>query len=309
MQDLHGIAHRALGPPIPRLRRLALRSEPRTDGARQGLEQRDCRAIERLAFGALERDRADDLLALDQRHAAQRANALAAREVRVRGDDAWRRVRRRRIGDRRTLVDSLVHRGGDIGIGAAGWRESIAGTNYLGSDNPLEGIEAHSDDVVVTTGSQQALDLVTRVFVNPGDVVVAEAPSYVGALGVFRAYQADVVHVPLDEHGLIPAALEETLAGLAREGRLPDAVMACVGGGSNALGAFTRFIDEPAVALYGVEAAAREARYAVYRAQAVDNVVLAHHQDDQAETVLMRLVRGAGPGAGRQTWRPLERGR
>ncbi|MGW6129039.1 aminotransferase-like domain-containing protein [Cellulomonas sp. NPDC055163] len=83
----------------------------------------------------------------------------------------------------------------------------------------LEGIHAHPDDVVVTTGSQQALDLVTRLFVNPGDVVVAEAPSYVGALGVFRAYQADVVHVPLDGHGLVPAALEETLSRLAAEGR------------------------------------------------------------------------------------------
>ena len=83
----------------------------------------------------------------------------------------------------------------------------------------LEGIVAHPDDVVVTTGSQQALDLVTRLFVNPGDVIVAEAPSYVGALGVFRAYQADVVHVPLDQDGLIPEALEDALAGLARSGR------------------------------------------------------------------------------------------
>ncbi|QTE29501.1 aminotransferase-like domain-containing protein [Pengzhenrongella sicca] len=83
----------------------------------------------------------------------------------------------------------------------------------------LEGIDAHPDDVVVTTGSQQALDLVTRIFVNPGDVVVAEAPTYVGALGVFRAAQADVVHVPLDADGLIPAALEETLTALARAGR------------------------------------------------------------------------------------------
>lgn len=83
----------------------------------------------------------------------------------------------------------------------------------------MEGIEAHPDDVVVTTGSQQALDLVVRLFVNPGDVVVAEAPSYVGALGVFRAYQAEVAHVPLDEHGLVPEALEETLARLAAEGR------------------------------------------------------------------------------------------
>ncbi|UCN14762.1 PLP-dependent aminotransferase family protein [Cellulomonas iranensis] len=83
----------------------------------------------------------------------------------------------------------------------------------------LQAIEAHPDDVVVTTGSQQALDLVTRVFVDPGDVVVAEAPSYVGALGVFRAYQADVVHVPIDEHGLVPGALDETLTALAAAGR------------------------------------------------------------------------------------------
>ena len=83
----------------------------------------------------------------------------------------------------------------------------------------IEGIHAHPDDVVVTTGSQQALDLVTRLFINPGDVVVAEAPSYVGALGVFHSYQADVVHVPLDENGLIPEALDETLTRLATEGR------------------------------------------------------------------------------------------
>jgi len=83
----------------------------------------------------------------------------------------------------------------------------------------LEHIHAHPDDVVVTTGSQQALDLVTRLFVNPGDVVVAEAPSYVGALGVFRSYQADVVHVPLDDDGIVPEALDETLTRLAAEGR------------------------------------------------------------------------------------------
>ncbi|HWK92884.1 MAG TPA: PLP-dependent aminotransferase family protein [Luteimicrobium sp.] len=83
----------------------------------------------------------------------------------------------------------------------------------------LEGVSAHPDDVVVTTGSQQALDLVTRIFVNPGDVVVAEAPSYVGALGVFRSYQAEVVHSPIDEHGLMPEVLEETLTRLEAAGK------------------------------------------------------------------------------------------
>lgn len=75
----------------------------------------------------------------------------------------------------------------------------------------LEGIEASPDDVVVTVGSQQALDLVTRIFVDPGDVIVAEAPSYVGALGTFAAYEAEVVHVAMDDDGLVPEALEETL--------------------------------------------------------------------------------------------------
>ncbi len=80
-------------------------------------------------------------------------------------------------------------------------------------------VHAHPDDVVITTGSQQALDLVTQIFVDPGDVVVAEAPSYVGALGVFRAYQADVVHVVMDDDGLVPDELERTLRELAAAGR------------------------------------------------------------------------------------------
>ncbi|MCI5826542.1 MAG: PLP-dependent aminotransferase family protein [Arcanobacterium sp.] len=82
-----------------------------------------------------------------------------------------------------------------------------------------EGIHAYPDDITVTTGSQAALDIMTEVFINPGDVIVAEAPSYVGALGVFRAYQANVVHVPLDADGLIPEALEETLAKLKKQGK------------------------------------------------------------------------------------------
>ncbi len=83
----------------------------------------------------------------------------------------------------------------------------------------LEGIHAHPDDVVVTTGSQQALDLVTKIFIDPGDVVVAEAPSYVGALGVFRAHEADVVHVAMDEDGLVPEELESTLTEVVTSGR------------------------------------------------------------------------------------------
>ena len=80
-------------------------------------------------------------------------------------------------------------------------------------------IGADPDDVVITTGSQQALDLMAELFLNAGDVVLAESPSYVGALGCFRARQADVVHVDLDEDGLIPEALEETIRRLKSAGR------------------------------------------------------------------------------------------
>jgi DNA-binding transcriptional MocR family regulator len=83
----------------------------------------------------------------------------------------------------------------------------------------LEGINAHPDDVVVTVGSQMALDMVTRIFCDPGDVVLAEGPSYVGALGSFSAYQARVVHVAMDADGLVPQALREALAAVERAGQ------------------------------------------------------------------------------------------
>jgi DNA-binding transcriptional MocR family regulator len=83
----------------------------------------------------------------------------------------------------------------------------------------LEGISASADDVVVTTGSQHALELFSKLFLDPGDVVLAEGPSYVTAMVVFRSFQAEVDHVPMDEHGLIPEALREHIQRLKAAGR------------------------------------------------------------------------------------------
>jgi len=83
----------------------------------------------------------------------------------------------------------------------------------------LEGINGHPDDVVVTVGSQMGLDMVTRIFCDPGDVVIAEGPSYVGALGSFTAYQAQVVHVAMDADGLVPSLLHEALEASKRAGQ------------------------------------------------------------------------------------------
>jgi 2-aminoadipate transaminase len=101
-----------------------------------------------------------------------------------------------------------------IGQGTVDLRERICEVMAL------SGIHGASpDDVVVTVGGQQALDLLARLFLDPGDVVLAEGPTYVGALGVFQAAQAQVQHVTMDDEGLIPAALEEAIAAVERSGR------------------------------------------------------------------------------------------
>jgi DNA-binding transcriptional MocR family regulator len=83
----------------------------------------------------------------------------------------------------------------------------------------LEGIRASVDDIVVTTGSQHALELVTKLFINPGDVVLAEAPSYLTAITVFKSFQAEVSHVAMDEFGLIPEALREAITRVKAAGK------------------------------------------------------------------------------------------
>ncbi|MEV0714683.1 PLP-dependent aminotransferase family protein [Asanoa sp. NPDC050611] len=104
-----------------------------------------------------------------------------------------------------------------IGQGTLELRERICEVMALSGIDAAAG--ASPDDVVVTVGGQQALDLVSRLFLDPGDVVLAEGPTYVGALGAFQSAQAQVVHVAMDDDGLIPAALEAAIADVARSGR------------------------------------------------------------------------------------------
>nr|WP_250648925.1 MULTISPECIES: PLP-dependent aminotransferase family protein [unclassified Actinomyces] len=83
----------------------------------------------------------------------------------------------------------------------------------------LEGIDADPEDVIITTGSQQAVDIITELFIDPGDVILAEAPTYVGSLSIFATYQADIQQVTIDADGVVPEALEEKIVQLEREGR------------------------------------------------------------------------------------------
>jgi 2-aminoadipate transaminase len=77
------------------------------------------------------------------------------------------------------------------------------------------------EDVLVTTGGQQVIDLVCKTLVDPGDVIIAEAPTYPGAVPTFMSYQADVVQIAMDDDGMRIDELETTLDRLDTEGRRP----------------------------------------------------------------------------------------
>ena len=75
------------------------------------------------------------------------------------------------------------------------------------------GIEATVDNILITSGSQQALDLIGKLLINPGDLILTERPTYLGALQAWNAYQAEYTTVPIDDDGLQTALLEEALQG------------------------------------------------------------------------------------------------
>ncbi len=109
---------------------------------------------------------------------------------------------------------SLQYGGGQ---GVAGLRDRL--TELM----RIEGVEADADDVVITTGAQQALDLVGKIFVNPGDLIAVEAPTYVGALTAFSAYEPRYLQIDLDDDGMIVDQLEEALL----RGERPKFVYTC----------------------------------------------------------------------------------
>src|SRR5882757_14133 len=87
-----------------------------------------------------------------------------------------------------------------------------------------EGMLPDPDDVIVTTGGQQAIDLICKTLVDPGDVVICEAPTYPGAVPVFCSYQAETIQIDCDENGMRIEELEAVLGRLDREGKRPKFV-------------------------------------------------------------------------------------
>ncbi len=87
--------------------------------------------------------------------------------------------------------------------------------NWLAKDNKKAGL----DNIMITSGSQQGLDLVSKVLLDPGDIVIVELPSYLAALNAFCSYGGEMVGIPMDDEGMQMDSLEETLAQLKNEGK------------------------------------------------------------------------------------------
>lgn len=83
----------------------------------------------------------------------------------------------------------------------------------------LDGVHGSVEDIMITTGSQHALELIADLFLDQGDVVMVEAPSYVGAVGIFRHKEAHIEHVFTDDEGISPEALAEAADRMIEAGR------------------------------------------------------------------------------------------
>ena len=84
-----------------------------------------------------------------------------------------------------------------------------------------EGARCEAEDVIITNGSQQGLDLLSRILVNPGEPVLVEEPAYIGGMGALRSCGGVPVGVPMDAEGVDPQRMKNKLIALEREGKKP----------------------------------------------------------------------------------------
>ncbi|CAB4637475.1 unannotated protein [freshwater metagenome] len=115
--------------------------------------------------------------------------------------------------------EKLMSDKGDMALQYGGGQGDITLRGQIQEIMALEGIHSSVEDLVVTTGSQHGLELLAGLFLDEGDVVIAEGPSYVGALGIFRHYLAEVEHVYTDGDGMSPEALEQAIKKLKSAGK------------------------------------------------------------------------------------------
>src|SRR5947199_221127 len=110
-----------------------------------------------------------------------------------------------------SVARTVLEEHGDVALQYGGGQGSVGLRERLVMLMAEEDIQADLEDVVVTAGAQQALDLIGKLFIDPGDVVALEAPAYVGALTAFGVYQPRFLPIEIDEDGMIVEQLEQAL--------------------------------------------------------------------------------------------------
>ncbi len=123
------------------------------------------------------------------------------------------------IEDMKIIVQTVLNNHGKAALqygatqGVNELREAIAERSH--KEGMTQGVSA--DSIMITSGSQQALDAVGKIFLNPGDVAIVGLPSYLGGINAFRSYEANLIGVPLDKEGIQTDMLEERIKELVKQ--------------------------------------------------------------------------------------------
>ena len=121
------------------------------------------------------------------------------------------------------VVREVLEEHGSMALQYGGGQGALSLRTRLLELMAAEGVRADPDDMVITTGAQQALDLVGKIFIDPGDLIAVEAPAYVGALTAFGAYQPRYLQIDIDGDGMVVDQLEEAFI----RGERPKFVYTC----------------------------------------------------------------------------------
>ena len=126
------------------------------------------------------------------------------------------------LDDLNTIIQAVMRNHGKSALqygttqGLMELRKSLAERAYK---DGIEGVNA--DNVIITNGSQQALDMVGKLFLNPGDTALVGLPTYLGGINAFKSYESNLTGIPLDEDGMRMDVLEDTIKEMIRDDVIP----------------------------------------------------------------------------------------
>ena len=128
------------------------------------------------------------------------------------------------VKELQTIVKDVLNKQGSVALqygttnGLNELREAIAERSCK------EGIDTTDENIIIMSGSQQALDTVGKIFLNPGDIALVGLPTYLGGINAFRSYEANLIGVPIDQDGMMVDVFEETVKDLIKEDIVPKFV-------------------------------------------------------------------------------------